>query len=191
MLLRNFPESSVRLGKFLDYVFDYAPCSTSSNRRCPWLEATKREKEWGRQVHRDNESLIIIGAHCPLPTHSSRPRIREWMPYRLIRLVCCPNRRVWRKAGNRVRLCPCTRGIRRHDSQRYKGAQRQRWRQKEKKRGEKGSEQICRSEWIRGYGSSNKVIFHSQTAGTMVSRGERSSTSRNTLARKRKENSIW
>ncbi|KYM78509.1 hypothetical protein ALC53_11164 [Atta colombica] len=127
----------------------------------------------GRQVHRDKEkSLILIGtlltAHTPLSCTSLQVNALSFDSPRLL-----PEPPRLEKGRKSRALC-----LRIHVLRAYidviHGAQREtekdRERERERETGDKGSERICRSEWIRGYGSTNKVITRTQTAGTMVSR---------------------
>lgn len=163
--------------------------SISSNRRS--LRAagsTKRGKERGRLVHRDKESLVynkrLSTAHTFSPSLS--------FSFRQTALVCYTARAsecliVWfasfvagTTASRERQEIAC--GYARAHTTWFTGDTRIREREETQK--EKGRGRICRSERIRGYGSSNKVITRKQTAGTMLSRGERSSTSRNIFAGK-------
>ncbi|KYQ57952.1 hypothetical protein ALC60_03001, partial [Trachymyrmex zeteki] len=119
-----------------------------------------------RQVHRDKESLIIIGAlltaHTLLSCTSLQVNALSFDSPRLL-----PEPPCLEKGRKSRALCSRTHVLRAYVDVIHGGTKRERG---ERETGDKGSERICRSEWIRGYGSTNKVITRTQTAGTMVSR---------------------
>lgn len=145
-------------------------------------------KSGGRLVlslHKDARNFVY-SRHYPLPTHSRlvssanvlRARVNA-LSFDSLRLLAgsLPSEKG-RKSRAVMPALTCTHAacVYRRDSRVYTvgGGSRER----------ESRERICRSEWIRGYGSSNKVITRTQTAGTIVSRDERSSTSRNMFAGK-------
>lgn len=104
---------------------------------CPGLEVTKHGKEWGRQIHRDKESLIIRRA---LPTahtllSSANPRVNALSFDSSCLLPESPRLEKGRKSRAVMPVHTCTRGICRRDSQGYKEAQSRDGEREKRRRG--------------------------------------------------------